>query len=106
MPRLWTRRVPQVELSPWPGATKAVLVRSDVDWVIQWRVGERRKDVTRLREADLAAGLGGDRGNADTVAYIERRLSDSGITGRLRTRQWEVRSRHEVAVWHLRPKFR
>jgi hypothetical protein len=106
MPRMWTRGVPQVELSPWPGATKAVLVRSDDDWVIQWRVGVERKDVTHLREADLAAGLGSNRGDPDTVAYIERRLSDSGLTGTLRKRYRDVRSRHEVAVWHLRPKFR
>ncbi len=95
-----------MELTPWPGSTQAVLVRSDGDWLIQWRVGGRRMDVTRLRHDELAAEIGGRGRDADTVAYIERRLNNAGFIAKLRDGQRDLLGPHEVASWHLRPRLR
>ena len=95
-----------MQLTPWPGATQAVLVRNDGDWLIQWRVGGRRMDVTRLRDEELAAEVGGRARDADTVAYIERRLNNAGFVAKLRDGRRDALGPHEVASWHLRPRLR
>lgn len=95
-----------MHLTPVPGATKAVLVKTDDAWLIQWRAGGRRMDVTRLPEAELASELGGRTRDADTIAYIERRLNNAGFVAKLRSGHRDLLSGHEVAAWQLRPRLR
>lgn len=95
-----------MDLTPWPGATQAVLVRNEDDWLIQWRIGARRMNVTRVTGDELTAELGGQGGDADAVAYIERRLNNAGFIAKLRHGQRDLLGRHEVASWHLRPRLR
>jgi hypothetical protein len=63
-------------------------------------------DVTRLRDEELAAEIGGRARDADTVAYIERRLNNSGFIAKLRDGRRDAVGPHEVASWHLRPRLR
>ncbi len=95
-----------MDLTPWPGATKAVLVKTDDEYLIQWRVGERRVGVTRLRDADLADELGGGSRDADSVACVERRLHSAGFIAKRRGGQPHLHGRREVAVWQLRQRLR
>lgn len=63
-------------------------------------------DVTRIPDAELANELGGRARDADTVAYVERRLHGAGFIAKQRGGQPHLHGRRAVAVWQLRPRLR